>query len=292
MGRDGMNEDATLTLGLAYLTHGHDEHGVEVLKDCLLKAEESLPLLMIYPLYLQALLRLGRMEEFLRAFEKQRGWLEDIPVFAIMAANAFLKGRDRKAALSLLRRMEKELPVPPVDTLQRDDGPLPDEYPVENALPLLISLGLTPYLYFEYILPLLSGARKMTCSFLDELLYGLPQEGELEDRLKKVASSLISLFGLRLFFFNGCQEFEGALHPMVKVFYYRESAYDVILKAMQESFCAGLPLNGSERSQWQEELFLQEGKLLDYPACCVRHAAFRRFVEGKSGNEEEEKCMD
>lgn len=143
------------------------------------------------------------------------------------------------------------------------------DYPAE--LNKYISLGITPHVFVESILPVQKGYRKASSCFSDQINF----QSSLE-QLELIAKGLkedydIYMDGIAIPFLKGC---------LIVFFFFKDyKDYDKI-KELQE-ICIRESQSGSNSRFRDPELIKLWGEILGYPNCCVNYC-----IKTRKGNKE------
>jgi len=289
-----MNKEVqrNMRVAMEYLRFGHDEAAADALFPLLKQVENPLFLILFLVPVLQILYRLERLSEILEIYETHKEVVRTIQEAAVITANAFLQEGGREEAVALFRGLSEAYPHPLCLNEEEREAVVPRDGEERELLERGLSLGVSPYLFFEYILPVISGIRKVTCSFLDELLFGL-QGKDGSNLLEQAAADLYTTFGVRLFFSNWIHDVGGYIQHSPKVYYFMEPGLLLTLMAMQENALEEISRTSEEPARWSEKWFREEGVLLGYPECCISTSVYRRYRHGKYSNDmEREASLD
>jgi hypothetical protein len=224
---------------------------------------------------IDALCLLGRTSEAIELYENQIP-PENLPDdLAIKLANCYLQEDDEKGVVGLLLPKLARFPsIQPNHYKQLQSGE-PKKIKIgRKMLREAIKNGLSPYVVFEYLLPVHFGLRDVACCSSDELLIYQRSDGIEVSLLDYLASAIYTQFGLRLFVVNYLSRVFSRCMTQAKVFIYRSPDTLRSLISIKEKW-EGLV---SEKILDADRfLFREEGRLLGYPSCCVDWAESHRF---------------
>jgi hypothetical protein len=137
--------------------------------------------------------------------------------------------------------------------------------------------GLSPYVLTEFILPLLNGTRTVTSAFFDELLL------ENDRYNQKKIDQLTALLKMKYDIFSevSCSITDNVdeLACFPKMYFYKDEKITKVLENFKKEFKRILIQQGPDEAFRYQ--FVEEGRILGYPECCINKSAEVRHSEYK-----------
>lgn len=133
--------------------------------------------------------------------------------------------------------------------------------------------GLSPYVLTELILPLLTDCRKVTAAFFDEVM--LDGGSDEQTDIDKLSALLASKYGLRTELGHTITDHDKELVCIPKIYFYKNEELSEEFEDLRKGFRRVMIQNGPDEAF--KYYFMEEGRILGYPECCIGRSAELRY---------------